>query len=720
VSRPSYVGYLAELFEAGGLRGLSARVWNRAGREAGHLRALVTRPVSGDLAHWRAGRSLRAKARVLPEVSTMGEIRRKALFDVELSHSDYRGLLERRYPRELGVLIESANGLREGRIPLLGQILQLRYPLSWHRDPLGGANWPLRNPGRIDIASKSRTADVKYVWELNRHQHLAIYALAYRATGDEQWLEPAAADIDSWIEQNPEGLGVNWKSAMEIAIRVIAWIAVLSIAQPSEVFAQAERKRRIFRSVHQQLRYLERHLSPPFDERNNHSIGEAAGLILGGLMFPEFDESDRWYESGLDLLKLELKRQVEPDGADFEHSTSYHRFVLEFAMLVLHAHRRGGRDLPWLSEIVARMTEFLVGMQRPDGRLSAFGDGDEGRGFCFAARSGYDAKHVISAAAVMLRRGDFKRAAGGLDWEAFHLLGPGTVEVFDGLTELPPILSHAFRDAGFYVMRTGADADAAHCVFDCGYLGCGAAGGGGHGHNDQLAFEYSAGGIPWITDSGTFTYLGDDRQRQYFRSTQAHSTIQIDHLEAAEFGLGHFRFLTRPAARAVHWVSTPFYDEVVGEQDAYERLDPPVTIARQLVLLKPSQVLLVRDQVAGSGRRHIGVRFQVESGIAAELKETSCRLSSDDTGTQLELMLDPRLQWTIAEGWVSHGYGSRQRRPIVFGQGDLQLPAELENLFVPVDGASAVNVDGIRDASKGMPVPVLVGFAHVLDRFDAR
>ena len=65
------------------------------------------------------------------------------------------------------------------------------------------------------------------------------------------------------------------------------------------------------------------------------------------------------------------------------------------------------------------------------------------------------------------------------------------------------------------------------------YLLLNASGGlGGRGsHNDALSIEVSACGVSFIADPGTYVYTGDAHPRHEFRSTEYHSTVEVDGAE---------------------------------------------------------------------------------------------------------------------------------------------------------------------------------------------
>lgn len=61
---------------------------------------------------------------------------------------------------------------------------------------------------------------------------------------------------------------------------------------------------------------------------------------------------------------------------------------------------------------------------------------------------------------------------------------------------------------------------------------------GGHSHNDQLSFYLTIGAKKIIVDSGTYTYTSDYTQRNAYRSTSMHNTLQLDEIEQNDWFVG--------------------------------------------------------------------------------------------------------------------------------------------------------------------------------------
>jgi len=57
----------------------------------------------------------------------------------------------------------------------------------------------------------------------------------------------------------------------------------------------------------------------------------------------------------------------------------------------------------------------------------------------------------------------------------------------------------------------------------------------GHHHNDSLGLEIHVGDKTLFVDSGTYVYTADIDERNRYRSTGVHSTIQVDDIEINAF-----------------------------------------------------------------------------------------------------------------------------------------------------------------------------------------
>ncbi|HEU4883215.1 MAG TPA: heparinase II/III family protein [Longimicrobium sp.] len=297
-------------------------------------------------------------------------------------------------------------------------------PIDWQLDFKSGYRWSESAwHGRIRYGHRAGV-DVKVPWELARMQHLPQLAWAHAlARAGEPGLAPAEAyarefrnQVLDFVATNPPRFGVNWTTAMDVAIRVASWLVARDLFLASGAEFDAAFEAELARSVHAHGAHLVRHLEWNGGARGNHYLADVAGLLFVAAYLPRSGEADAWLAFAVQELVSETEHQFTPDGACFESSTAYHRLSAEMvvyataltlglgpekraamaeydaarhrarpplrpAPLSLHALPRGGASPfgPSYVERVQRMAEFTRDVTRPDGRVHQVGDNDSGR-----------------------------------------------------------------------------------------------------------------------------------------------------------------------------------------------------------------------------------------------------------------------------------------------------------------------------------------------------
>jgi hypothetical protein len=134
------------------------------------------------------------------------------------------GELRQRWPESEKEIVERAGRISEGYFDLLAfRNLSFGMPIDWHLEPVAGKRAPLVHWSRLNYLDAKLLGDKKIVWELNRHQYFVTLGQAYWLTGNERYAETFAAHVNSWMDQNPPKLGLNWASSLEVAFRSISW-----------------------------------------------------------------------------------------------------------------------------------------------------------------------------------------------------------------------------------------------------------------------------------------------------------------------------------------------------------------------------------------------------------------------------------------------------------------------------------------------------------------
>ena len=177
----------------------------------------------------------------------------------------------------LAYLFEKAEKLTRGKFDLLGYLnLDFGSNFDWHYEPVSGKHIPLKHWKQYDELDSAETGDKKIIWELNRHQHFFTLGAAYLVSKDEVFAETFVNHLESWMEQNPPGLGINWMSSLEVSFRAMSWIWAFQFFKDSPAFTP-EILQKALRFLHVHGRHLEKYLSTYYSP-NTHLTGEALGL----------------------------------------------------------------------------------------------------------------------------------------------------------------------------------------------------------------------------------------------------------------------------------------------------------------------------------------------------------------------------------------------------------------------------------------------------------
>ncbi|MDT4895762.1 MAG: hypothetical protein QOH25_839 [Acidobacteriota bacterium] len=561
-------------------------------------------------------------------------------------------------------LLERARRIVEGDFDLLGlRDLSFGNPPDWHLEPVANRRAPLVHWSRINYLDAEVAGDKKITWELNRHQYFATLGRAYWHTNDERYAETFAAHLESWMNENPPKLGINWASSLEVSFRAISWLWALHFFKGSAHLTPSLYLRAL-KFLYLHATHLETYLSTYFSP-NTHLTGEALGLYYLGTMLPEFRRAARWRERGRSILLQALNFQVRTDGVYFEQASYYHRYTADFYTHFYILSQINGQPIEAkLTEKLSALLDHLMYITRPDGLSPLFGDDDGGRLVMLDERALNDFRSTLATGAALLSRGDYKYVAEDASEETFWLLGSDGLKIFDELHAAPPIdESRAFTESGYFIMRDGWTKTSNYLLVDCGPHG---ALNGAHAHADSLSFELAARGRSLLVDAGTYTYTGSAEMRDSFRSSAAHNTLTIDNESSSvHAGPFHWRHVAQSTLR--DWLSHARFDYFEGTHDGYARLKSPAIHTRSLLFLKGGYWVM-RDRVSSEGAHACDLHFHFDTNAnpscmdeEGEAAAAAARVGWD-MQSGLELLAFGG-EWVAGEGWVSSAYGQRSLAP---------------------------------------------------------
>src|SRR5271157_4869746 len=365
-------------------------------------------------------------------------------------------------------LVELADQILLGQIPVFATEINYGPTVAWQRDPLRGAEAPRGYFRFIPYLDPEVSGDHKWIWEINRHQHLVLLAQAFVITGRTLYFDEVLRQLEHWWTDNLFQRGINWASALEVAFRALSWIWIWHFLGTS---MSPEFRRRFLDELYRHGLHLQYNLSIYFSP-NTHLLGEAVALHAIGRLFPEFPRAAHWRKLGRDLVREQMRVQVKKDGSHFEQSTYYHVYALD--MFLLHAALEETTDE--YREGLSRMTDFLASMVTSNGDLLFLGDDDGGRVFYPFGERAQFARATLAAASLMLDEAIFNYSERDVEEIAIWWVGPEKCRIGRSASA-PPLspsvgdragtLSRAFTEYGLVVMRRG-DVSA---LFDAGPFG---------------------------------------------------------------------------------------------------------------------------------------------------------------------------------------------------------------------------------------------------------
>lgn len=558
--------------------------------------------------------------------------------------------------------IGAAAGILEGRIDLLGySAIEIGLDIDWHREPLSGKHSPLKHWKEFDELGSDEVGNKKVIWELNRHQHFFTLGVAYVLTNDERFGDAFARHLDSWMDQNPPAMGINWSSSLEAAFRSMSWLWAFHLFRDCDAFTP-ELFKRALKFLYLHGRHIEQYLSTYYSP-NTHLTGEAIALYYLGTQLRVLNCAEDWRRLGEDILFNEITKQVHPDGVYFEQSTWYQRYTAD-----IYAHfvtlrsldRDANADLrtPELSGRLEKCFENMLHVTSPDGSTPLIGDDDGGRLLPLTFASSDDFRGTLALGASIFERRDMKFVAGDAsDGEMFWLLGENAVRAYRSmLTEEPDAASLGFVDGGYFTMRDGWDKTDNTLLVDCGEVGSLA---GGHGHADTLAIAVSIHGRQVLVDSGTYTYHDPSEMRNRFRLTNAHNTLVVDGQPSSEPG-SSFGWRTKANASLDTWISEGRFDLFSGSHDGYCRLSDPVIHRREILFLK-NDYWIIRDIAEAKETHDYTLNFHY-----AEDRDPSIidDISVGDDEHRIFTFGDNG-SWKSVDGEISRDHGSKTRSPVL-------------------------------------------------------
>lgn len=361
--------------------------------------------------------------------------------------------------------------------------------------------------------------DIKQVWESGRFGWAIVLARAYYLSRDERYARGFWEKFELFLHSNPEYYGPNWISAQEVALRLISLTFTLALLEDSEHTTSSRRASAV--------KYLVSHanripatLIYARAQNNNHLLVEAVGLYTAALVFPGHRDAKNWSRLGWYWIHKALQGQIFSDGSYAQHSTNYHRLMLQTALWMTALAKSENRQIPDESWMLLRKAVAWLWslMDRESGNVPNLGPNDGALILPLSTCAFSDYRPVIQAAGMAFLNqqvfvdGSWNEEAwwlGYLDERRFQEdVSVALSKVAESLGDSPVIIRDPYHDSWAYL----------RCVeFNSR-----------PGHADQLHFDLWWRGKNIALDAGTYSYNAPRPWNNVLTQADVHNTVTVD------------------------------------------------------------------------------------------------------------------------------------------------------------------------------------------------
>jgi len=527
--------------------------------------------------------------------------------------------------------------------------------------------------GRLDWAYLGPQNNKDWGCFLNRHYHLMGLLKAYQKTSNPAYVKYIDQNVQDWIISNPypgeKNNTVQWRG-LEAGIRVKNWADIFYSLQHNKEFTPAARIL-MLTSIPDHADYLVRFHAT----EDNHKSSEMRGLATIAVCWPEFKNSQQWYDYSMKQNVSTTYELVYPDGAQKELTSLYHLVTANELQGLVNLLRQAGKKPPVeFMNCLEKMYNYLAYTIRPDGYSLLNNDSDR-----------------------LCNRGKLLKAAAELnrpDW---------TYIVTNGHQGTKPqgLPSVFFNWAGQLIMRNGWNSAAQWAFFDVGPTGL-------HLHLDKLHLSVAAYGRDLLVDSGRYIYvLG--KWRSYFINSPSHNVILIDG-RGQNLGI---KVVDKPTSDA-DWKITPAFDYARGTFDSgFQGISDKITHTRAVMYVRGKYWIVV-DRIETAKPHDIQVLWHYNPDCTVKVEGDSV-VSVDANKGNLRIVPVSAFPWQLKivkgqtspeiQGWWSREYNQKEPNPTAIYSARIDKPATFAWVLVPALGkVPAVKAEIVETDSKGVRV----------------
>lgn len=408
-------------------------------------------------------------------------------------------------------------------------------------------------------------------FRLNSFSFLIQLSDAYDAVHNSKYIDKGYQLINDWIKNNTKHpYGDKWNPFV-VSQRIVNWIGFTSRYGD---MCTSDIQEWIASQAEFLVHNIEYHLG------GNHIVAEAKALCFAG----EYLCNKKMLNSALKILESEYVKEFYDDGAHFEMSASYHvettQHYLETAMLL---YNNNDPESLVLIKKLQKQFLWLNSILMPNNKIPLVNDSSEDYPM--------DACNFLACAKNLYNTGIFKvhgslYSAKWIPTDFIQLKTP--LSVTEGVKNA----------CGYIISRSIVNNEEHYLLFDAGNIGPDS--NPGHAHADSLNIIWTIGDLPILIDSGVYTYKPGN-ERNYFRSTAAHNTVEIDGTSSSQIWSA-FRVAQRAHTTIESYIDNENSMECSATHDGYAKLlgNDNLLHNRKIRFNKTNGTINIRDTLYGN------------------------------------------------------------------------------------------------------------------------
>lgn len=382
--------------------------------------------------------------------------------------------------------------------------------------------------------------DIKLTWEPSRFGWALVLGRAFFLTQKEEYPQRFWQKFDTFNKCNPVNFGPNWSSGQEVAIRLINTIWAASLFKNAR--SSQNRLEDLATTIEQHAFRISQTLAYARSQNNNHYLTECAALITASLVLPTHSLADRWYQEGWAGFRWCIKTQIDGEGEYVQHSTNYHRLMLQVCLWVFSIDPT--KFDPGIVEPLAKASLWLANqLDETSGGVPNLGANDGAMLFALQCTSINDFRPCTQAALNVFTNDTLPFGS----WNEMLLWYGSKTKPNNS-----PFLKHSngllLSDHGWCSIRTKAYQNRPS-------------------HADHLHTEIWWTGQNIALDAGTYSYNSAYPWDNSLTTTKVHNTVFVDGMDQMD-RVGKFLYANWGRSK----VQKQDTAEVVADTTAYNRI----------------------------------------------------------------------------------------------------------------------------------------------------